>query len=654
VVVFFDDILVYSKSLEEHTQHLQAVLELLRRDSWQVKLNKCSFGQTQISYLGHVINSQGVASDPQKISKVASWPTPQNSKDVRSFLGLAGYYRKFVQHFGIIARPLFNLLKKNMPFVWTSETDTAFQLLKNKLVEAPVLKLPDFSKPFVIDTDACDTGVGAVLQQDGHPIAYMSKPLAPKNRGLSTYEKECLAVLMAIEQWRPYLQHKEFIIRTDQKSLVHLEDQRLTTTWQHKAFTKLLGLQYKLCYRKGLENRAADALSRRQHDPHETIAAITECQPAWLADVRASYQGNPQAMNLLAKLQISPDSKQRFNLVDGIICFRNRIWLGGSPEMQHKILLAFHSSAIGGHSGFPVTYNRIRRLFAWPKMKTHIREFVRTCLTCQQAKPERVKYPGLLQPLPTPDGAWQMVTMDFIEGLPTSGNANSIMVVVDKFTRYAHFIPLRHPFTAAKVAAAYVDHVWKLHGLPAVMISDRDPIFTSKFWTELFGKVGTELRLSSAYHPETDGQSERVNQCLESYLRCLAHACPQRWSQFLSMAEFWYNTSPHSALKTSPFVALYGHEPRYWGIDANCACPVPAVQEWLEERKLMQELIKHNLNHAKQQMKSQADKNRTAREFAVGDSVFIKLQPYVQSSVARRAHHKWTLHGYHTHQSYSL
>lgn len=221
VVVFFDDILVYSDTLAAHTEHLRSVLALLRRDNWQVKLSKCSFGQQQISYLGHVINSQGVSSDPQKIIKVATWPVPQNSKEVRSFLGLAGYYRKFVQHFGIIARPLFNLLKKQAPFVWTSETETAFQLLKQKLVEAPVLKLTDFNKTF--------TGVGAVLQQEGHPIAYMSKPLGPRNRGLLTYENECLAVLMAIEQWRPYMQHKEFIIRTDQKSLVHLDDQRLTT-----------------------------------------------------------------------------------------------------------------------------------------------------------------------------------------------------------------------------------------------------------------------------------------------------------------------------------------------------------------------------------------------------------------------------------------
>lgn len=214
------------------------------------------------------------------------------------------------------------------------------------------------------------------------------------------------------------------------------------------------------------------------------------------------------------------------------------------------------------------------------------------------------------------------------------------MVVVDKFTRYAHFIPLQHPFTAAKVATAYLDNVFKIHSLPKTMISDRDPIFTSRFWKELFSKLGNELRMSSAYHPETDGQSERVNQCLEIYLRCFSHACPRKWSTWLSLAEYWYNTSYHSALKTSPFVALYGHEPRHWGMDTDLACDFQPLQEWLEERKLVQQVLQQNLHHAKQQMKRQADKSRTLRTFEVGDSVFVKLQPYVQVSVARRAHHK--------------
>lgn len=272
------------------------------------------------------------------------------------------------------------------------------------------------------------------------------------------------------------------MIRTDQKSLVHLEEQRLTTVWQQKAFTKLLGLQYKIQYRKGLENRAADALSRCRQDTSASLAVITECLPAWLDDVKASYATNPHATKWIQRLQTAPDVKQQFSLRKEVFYFRDRIWLGGSVQIQQQIMTAFHSSTIGGHSGFPVTYTRIRRLFAWPKMKTHIKAFVQSCFICQQSKPERVKYPGLLEPLEVPEEAWQIVTMDFIEGLPTSGLANSIMVVVDKFTRYAHFLPLHHPFTAAKVAAVYLDNVFKLHSLPKVMISDRDPIFTSNFW----------------------------------------------------------------------------------------------------------------------------------------------------------------------------
>uniref|UniRef100_A0A8R7VA35 Reverse transcriptase domain-containing protein n=1 Tax=Triticum urartu TaxID=4572 RepID=A0A8R7VA35_TRIUA len=231
VLLFFDDILVFSKTWEDHLAHLRQVLELLRRDQWKVKESKCEFGQRQLSYLGHVISSEGVATDPGKIQAVEAWPTPTDAKEVRRFLGLAGYYRRFVRGFGIIARPMFNLLKKGVPFVWTENTDQAFTLLKQQLVSAPVLAMPDFSKPFTIETDACDKGIGAVLQQEGHPIAFMSKGLSPRP-GLSTYEKEYLAIVVAVDQWRPYLQHSEFVIFIDQKSLIHLEEQRLTMPWQ--------------------------------------------------------------------------------------------------------------------------------------------------------------------------------------------------------------------------------------------------------------------------------------------------------------------------------------------------------------------------------------------------------------------------------------
>jgi hypothetical protein len=250
-LVFFDDILVYSPTWEVHLQHIEQVLQLLLKDSWQVKLSKCTFGQQEIAYLGHVISQAGVSTDPSKVSTVVSWPVPVTCKELRGFLGLAGYYRKFVKIFGIIAKPLTSLLKKHAVFVWTDVQESAFQSLKQALSSAPVLALPDFHKPFAIETDASGTGVGAVLQQEGHPLAFVSKALGMTNMGLSAYEKEYLAILLAVDQWHSYLQHTEFVIYTDHRSLSHLNEQRLHTQWQQKVFTKLLGLHYRIVYKKG-------------------------------------------------------------------------------------------------------------------------------------------------------------------------------------------------------------------------------------------------------------------------------------------------------------------------------------------------------------------------------------------------------------------
>jgi hypothetical protein len=273
-------------------------------------------------------------------------------------------------------------------------------------------------------------------------------------------------------------------------------------------------------------------------------------------------------------------------------------------------------------------------------MRSHVKDYVGSCLICQKAKPDRSKYPGLLQSLPTPDEAWQVVSLDFIEGLPTSSKQDCILVVVDKLTRYAHFVPLSHPFTAQTVALAYFDHVFKLHGLPKAIISDRDKIFTSSFWQQLFKLAGTQLCMSTAYHPQTDGQTEQVNQCLETFLRCFTHACPKQWSKWLSLAEFWYNTSPHSSLGTSPFKVLYGREPNHLGLSVVNVHPVPELQQWLDERQVMLDLVKQHLLRAQARIKRQADKNRSERAFKVGDQVLLKLQPYVQMSVAKRANHK--------------
>lgn len=436
-------------------------------------------------------------------------------------------------------------------------------------------------------------------------MAYLGRALAPRNLGLSAYEKECLALLLAIDHWRPYLQQAEFLVRTDQKSLLHLTDQRLNTPIQQRAFTKLLGLQHVIQYKAGISNKAADALSRREHIQEDELTALSVCKPAWLEAVRTGYQEGATTKDLLARVALDPVGEPDYKLQGGILRFKGRV-----------------------------------RLFAWKGMKQQVKEFVKQCMTCQQAKTERVSSAGLLQPLPIPKRPWAVVSLDFIEGLPKSGGYNAILVVVDKFCKYAHFVPLRHPFTALDIAKTFMHEIYHLHGLPLGIISDRDRIFTSQVWQELFRLCKMELRMSSSYHPQTDGQTERVNQCLETYLRWSVHSCPGNWSRWLALAEYWYNTTFHSALGRTPFEVIYGHLLREFGIDQVDTSTVPDLAAWLQEREILKDHLQQQLKKAQDRMKIQADRHRTDRSFEVGDAVLLKLQPFIQTSVARRPFQK--------------
>jgi transposase InsO family protein len=321
----------------------------------------------------------------------------------------------------------------------------------------------------------------------------------------------------------------------------------------------------------------------------------------------------------------SQTTNSDFTLKDGVIRYKGRIWLGTNVQLQNKVISALHDSALGGHSGAPVSYRRIKQLFYWKGMKQAIHRFVQTCSICQQAKPDRLKSPGLLSPLPAPPHAWHTVSLDFIEGLPQSANMNCILMIVDKFSQYSHFLALAHPFTAVKVARLFLDQGYRLHGMPFTIVSDRDRIFTSQFWQQLFSLTGTKLSMSSAYHPQTDGQTERVNPCIETYLRCFVHTCPGKWFQWLPVAEFWYNTNIHSSLGTSPFEVLYGYLPRHFGIQDSTVVPFDDLNSWLKDRELVTKLARQHLLHAQAWMKYQVDKNRTERVFQVGDKVHLKL-----------------------------
>lgn len=354
-----------------------------------------------------------------------------------------------------------------------------------------------------------------------------------------------------------------------------------------------MDLQYTIQYKKGVHNAAVDALSRCDHTSE--INAVSECLPTWVQRLQDGYADDDQAKQLLVELAIAPDSHQDFSLHNGVLKYKGRVWVGNNKIAQIHILVALHDSGLGGHSGVSATYTRVKQFFAWPGLKQTVQEFVKQCQICQQAKTERIKTLGLLQPLPILDQAWEIISLDFIEGLPPSDSFNALLVVIDKFTKYGHFIPIKHPFTALQIAQVFMNNVYKLHGLPKTIISDRDRVFTSAVWQQLFKLTDTKLMMSSSYHPQTDGQTKRLNQCVEGFLRCTVHSCPRQWSKWISVVEFWYNTSVHSALGKSPFEVLYGYTPRQLGISNLQLYSIPDLEQWPTDHELLSQLIKQQL-----------------------------------------------------------
>jgi hypothetical protein len=582
-----------------------------------------------VDYLGHVISEQGVSVDPSKIVAVLEWPTPTTVKGVRGFLGLAGYYRKFIRNFSTIAAPLNQLLSKD-GFKWNDMAEKAFNDLKQALTSPPVLALPDFTQPFVIECDACGVGLGAVLSQNNRPIAYYSEALKGSTLILSTYEKEMLAIVKSIKKWRPYLLGKPFIVRTDQQSLKYLLEQRITTPAQTRWLPKIMGYDYIIEYKKGVDNQAADSLSR-----------VAECQFLsistphidWWQKLQYEVAHDP----FFTPLADSTTSTAAFSYRDGVWFKKGKIYLSPTSSLLQDIITECHSSPTGGHFGYHKTLSRLKQSFSWPQMRGTVKEFLRSCDVCQRYKTDSMRPAGLLQPLSIPDRIWVDISMDFIEGLPPSSGHTVVMVVVDRLSKYAHFVPMKHPYTAATVAQAFVSHIVRLHGIPASIVSDRDRVFISSFWRTLFRLQGTKLCMSSSYHPQTDGQTEVINRVLEQYLRCFAGDQPRKWIDWIPWAEFSYNTSVHSATKMTPFEAVYGVPPPTLLMYVPGTSNVQAVDGYLRNRDAILCELRKNLSLAQARMKCQADQRRREVNYEVGDFVYLKLQPYRQTSVAFRS-----------------
>ena len=554
VVVYFDDILIYSRNESDHTMHIRHVLQVLRDNKLYGNLEKCTFCKDKVIFLGYVVSKHGVEVDVSKIEAIQNWPTPMNVSQVRSFHGLAGFYRRFVPNFSTIAAPLNELTKKGVAFEWGAAQDHAFDELKRLLTSAPLLALPDFNKQFEIECDASGIGIGGVLMQEGRPIAYFSEKLSGAKLNYPIYDKELYALIRVLEVWQHYLWPKEFIIHSDHEALKYLKAQSNLHRRLAKWVEFIESFPYIIKHKKGKDNIVADALSRKNMLLTQLDVKIPGLEI--LCDLYATDHDFAEPYRLCA----IGKAWEKYHIHDGFLFRANKLCV---PESSVRLLLLQESHAGGlmGHFGREKTLLMLADHFYWPKMRRDVDRYVKRCITCNKSK-SKLKPHGLYTPLPAPTTPWEDISMDFVLGLPrTKRGHDSIFVVVDRFSKMSHFIACHKSDDASHIANLFFREIVRLHGVPKTIVSDRDVKFMSYFWKTLWGKLGTKLLFSTTCHPQTDGQTEVVNRTLSQLLRSMIKKNLKEWEDCLPHVEFAYNRAVHSTTELCPFEVVYGFKP---------------------------------------------------------------------------------------------
>jgi hypothetical protein len=686
VLVFLDDILIYSRTLEEHERHVRMVLQRLSDMKLYAKRSKCEFFQREVEFLGHRVGEDGLKVMHEKVMAVDQWPQPTNVGDVRSFLGLTGFYRKFVRDFSKVASPLSDLTKDDVTFHWGPTQESAFQQLKNALRTAPVLVLPDPTRPFVVHTDASDYATGAVLQQDqGHglqPVAFLSKKMLPAETRYPVHEKELLAIVHALTHWRHLLHGNHttrFIVRTDHNSLQYFNTQPMLSGRQARWKDKLAEFDFTIEYIPGHTNAVADAFSRRtDHRPNVPLSTLSvvhthsrdellsssifTLSPGYLDYLSAvRLQSTPESPTFLSNLRhaITADTEYTTQLTspsapfrshDGLLYHGDRLVVPNDPSLRTSLLAECHDAATAGHQGKDKTLLRLKARVYWRGMERDVYEYCTTCESCQRNKRSQQAKPGLLHPMPIPDEPLHTIHIDFKVGLPpTKGHGyTAYLSMTDRLSGLFHHACCTDTINAEQTAWL-IWHNWiRLHGMPAVIVSDRDPRFTGRFWQALWELTGVKLAMGTSMHAETNGKDERSHRTLDQIMRHGVNFEQDDWDVRLSLAEAAINTSVHASTGMSPFEMVYGHKPRL-PIDVALPLPpppssssssssnIPAAVSMADRLKSAWASGKAQLESAQARQKKYADQHRRAETFAVNDLVWLETKDLKLLEHQRRA-----------------
>lgn len=665
-LVYLDDVVIYSKTWKEHLQHVRQVLEAVRERKYYCRLWKCHFGEPRLEYLGHVIHDGKISVDSSKLLVLRDWPIPSNPTEVRRFLGFTGYFRRFIKNYSVLVSPLTDLTG-NKPFIWSSACQQAFETVRHMLQKPPILQLADPNQPYEVVSDASDLGMGAVLLQNGLPIAYMSKKFNAAERNYSTSEKELLAVKRALEKWRCYLEGCfGLTVITDHKPNTFMDTQLTRSPRLVRWFEFFQRFNIQWQYQPGKTNMA-DALSRlnllsgevgRMRDNLQVNASLLQLSTPSYVSSSPSKMGTSALFAVITSQELTTkasSSQAPLNDLGEVIkagymtdaWFRHKdlnqslvskhgFWyLRSKPnvlvvpavkEVRDLFIREAHDTPYSGHFGVQRTMETLTTSYWWPGMRDEVEHYVQHCLRCQLDKSQTGPVYGKLMPIPKPQQPWSVIGMDFITDLPkTHGGHDTILVFVDHFSKMVHFAPTTKHCSALESAKLFLENVWKYHGVPDVIVSDRDIRFTTSFWKEVWKRIGTKLAMSTAFHPQTGGQTERQNRVLEEVLRHYISPDQKDWNEWLSLAEFAMNNAYNFSTKTTPFLACQGWQPKTPLLQA-IPDVFPVVKSFLTDVHNRLTEVKRLNQAAQERQKSLYDSGKKTKDFNVGDMVLLSTK----------------------------
>ena len=669
-LIYLDDVLVYSRTFDDHLHRLRLVFDRFRAAGLKLKPKKCFFGRKKVKFLGHVVSEEGVRPDPAKIQAIKEYPVPTRVKDVRAFLGLANYYRKFVKDFAKIACPLNDLTKKAVKFYWSAECQVAFDTLKEALTQAPILAYPDFQLPFHLYVDASDDALGMVLGQiqNGKEVAisYAGRKLLAAERNYSVTEREALAVVAGVKYFQPYVYGKKFIVYTDHNAVRWLMNIKEPTGRLARWALLLQQYDFEIVHRAGKSNGNADALSRRDYD---SIIAAVDTSGVQTDKIKDLQRKDPALSDIIEYLEwetLPENSKEAKKLLytidhyyldpDGILC--HILVPGGkrlpTPKSQlvvpaslrHEVLINAHDLPTGGHLGVNKTYSKLRDRYFWPKMYMDVQHWCLTCEHCAMKKSPKQRRTAPLIPIPV-EAPFEKVSCDISGPWPVTHKDNRyILVFIDMCTNWPEAFAIPN-IEAKTVAEIFVKEIVSRHGAPRVLLTDRGSNFLSSLFREICLLMNTDKIFTSGYRPQTNGKVERFNGTLAQSLSMYVSGNQKDWDEHLNSVLFAYRVSPSEVTGESPFYMLYGREPLL-PMDTALLPPremSPLVADHrarvVEHIERVRRIAAENTQRAQQKMKEQHDLHAEQPSFSLGDKVWV----YTPKN--RRGLSKKLAHNYH-------